>query len=215
MRTSHTLVVVAALALWPSLALCQSQTIIQQGTLTTNTPAISTTATWNEASTTFAQLKMDITDTASTNGSRFLDLQNGGVTVAHINKAGAGDLRIGTNPPAGAVSDTSGTVVGSQSSSRDAKNIEGPFTDYRSALDTIVRTNLYNFTSKTSGISGPKFVGLVTDESPRFGQDADEAHPNGRALNVVNSIGYLMAAIKAQQADIEALRSEVARLKQN
>jgi hypothetical protein len=124
----------------------------------------------------------------------------------------AGDLRIYTARPSGAVSDTAGVVVGSQTSSRDAKNIEAMFTDYRGALDTILNTNLYSFTYKKTDFPEQKFVGLVTDESPSFGQYPDQAHPNGRALNVVNSIGYLMAAIKAQQAEIEALRRRIQEL---
>lgn len=125
----------------------------------------------------------------------------------------SGNVHIGTGPPAGAVSDTSGTIVGSQTSSGDAKNIAGRFTNYRGALDTILQTNLYNFSYKKSDYPNARFVGLLTDEAPTFGQYPDAAHPNGRSLNVVNSIGYLMAAIKAQQEDIQALKLELAQLK--
>jgi hypothetical protein len=121
----------------------------------------------------------------------------------------SGELHINGYPPAGSIEDTDGTVVGTQTSSRDAKNIEGRYTDYEGALNTILRTNIYSFTYKKTDYPNQKFVGLVTDEAPEFGQYPDNAHPNGRALNVVNAVGYLMAAIKAQQAEIDALRTEL------
>jgi len=124
-----------------------------------------------------------------------------------------GTIYTSSSRPEGALGETDSTVVGSQSSSRDVKNIIGAFDKNKEALDIILRTPLYRFTYKNADFPTQEFVGLVTDEAPEFGQFPDREHPNGRALNVVNSIGYLMAAVKAQQAEIESLRVQLAALR--
>lgn len=261
----------------------QSAVVLDQGTLTTDVPAISTTATLNDAGTVFTHWKVDVSGVSGA-GSKFVDFASGGTSKASIGVGGSfigesftqrsasglqgfftsanaisagfanadlgndaagftlfvgnnsngsnsnpgtlqltsgigggyylwvssgGTLYIGTTAPAGATSDTSGTVVGSQSSTLDSKIIEGPFRENRAALDTILRTNLYRFRYKAGDFTDTRYVGLVTDESPEFGQYPDEQHPNGRSLNVVTAIGYLMAAVKEQQAEIEILRQRV------
>jgi hypothetical protein len=62
---------------------------INQGTLTADKQAITSTATWNNAAVTFTHWKENITDTASNSSSLLLDLQVGGTSKLSVTKAGA------------------------------------------------------------------------------------------------------------------------------
>lgn len=59
------------------------------GTITTDRPAFSTTATWNAGGITFTLLKGSVTDTASAAGSLLVDLKVGGASKFSVTKAGA------------------------------------------------------------------------------------------------------------------------------
>jgi hypothetical protein len=129
----------------------------------------------------------------------------------------SGNLRIssgGTYPEEdGTPSETSGTVVGTQTSTRDTKNLLGAFTDYRGALDLITQVPIYRFTYKSGAYGGTIFTGIIADELPVVMMDPDPAHPEGRSFSPVSAFGYTAAAIKALQAEIEELRAEVRDLK--
>jgi len=124
-----------------------------------------------------------------------------------------GDLRIRGNsttsgtPPHSGEADTLGTVVGTQTSCLDAKNIVGEF-DEQAALAEIERTPIYRFSYKDR-YAGEEFVGVVTDFSPVFGMDRDAAHPGGKSLNEVTLHGYEVAAIKALSREIAALKARL------
>lgn len=120
-----------------------------------------------------------------------------------------GQLRISTAPPDedGTPSDTSGTVVGTQTSTRDTKNILGlSSVTPRNALDAILAAPVYDFTYKGGSYNGTKFVGMTVEDSPWIGMDPDEQHPHGRSFNPVTFAGYTVQAIKALKAEIDALR---------
>jgi len=59
------------------------------GTITTDIKILNAIGTWNAVGVTFTALKLDITDTASATLSKFLDLQVGGASKAHIVKDGS------------------------------------------------------------------------------------------------------------------------------
>jgi hypothetical protein len=59
------------------------------GTITTSTPAFSSTATWNAIGTTFVHQFVNVTDTASTAGSLLADWQVGSTSQWQVTKAGA------------------------------------------------------------------------------------------------------------------------------
>jgi len=126
------------------------------------------------------------------------------------NSATPGVLRIGN--ATGTATDLAGSVVGAQTSSLDQKDVIGEFTDINAALDVILDTPLFEFYYKDERLGKPKFLGIITDYSPIFGADPDEAHPNGRILNEVNAHGYAMAAIKALAARIRALEAKLSGL---
>ena len=121
----------------------------------------------------------------------------------------SGNLRIGVNSAVTNATDAGGTVVGSQTSSLDSKNIIEPFIDYGRALNAIVEAPLYDFTYKSGAFGGQRFTGIVTDYAPTFGMDKDEAHPAGKSLNEITAHGYTFAAIKALHERIEELENQV------
>jgi hypothetical protein len=59
------------------------------GTVTVSTPALDSTATWNDGAVTFTHIKANITDTASAAASKLIDLQVGGTSKFAVTKAGA------------------------------------------------------------------------------------------------------------------------------
>lgn len=109
----------------------------------------------------------------------------------------SGNLRTDTAGNVQPTSVTSGTVVGTQTSSLDSKDVLEEFTDYDGALAAILAAPLYDFTYKNGRFGGQKFTGIITDYSPTFGMDRDGAHPAGKSLNEVTALGYTFAALKA------------------
>lgn len=61
---------------------------IATGTITTSTPAIAASQTWNAGGVTFKALTIDVTDTASAAGSLLADFRVGGSSKASIDKFG-------------------------------------------------------------------------------------------------------------------------------
>lgn len=61
---------------------------IASGTLTASAPALDVTQTWNSGATTFAGVRLNVTDTASAAASLLHDWQVGGTTRAALTKAG-------------------------------------------------------------------------------------------------------------------------------
>jgi hypothetical protein len=72
-------------------------------------------------------------------------------------------------------------------------------------LDEVLRVPLVRFTYKNGSFNGEEFLGLITDHSPTFGMDVDEAHPAGKSLNVVTAIGHLIASVQVLHARLAAL----------
>lgn len=65
------------------------QVVSALGTITADTPNISSTVTWNEGSTVFTAIKLNVTDTASAATARLLGLQVGGADKFVVIKTGA------------------------------------------------------------------------------------------------------------------------------
>jgi hypothetical protein len=76
-----------------SVDMCNGETTITQGTLTTDVKALDATATWNSAATTFTGIKLDVTNTASNAASDLIDLRVGGTTRFDV-RASTGDTYI-------------------------------------------------------------------------------------------------------------------------
>ena len=69
-------------------AVSEGPLTITGGTVTTNTPFLQATQSWNAGGVTFTGLKVNITDTASAAGSLLMDYQVGGVSKFSVSKAG-------------------------------------------------------------------------------------------------------------------------------
>lgn len=132
------------------------------------------------------------------------------------NSSTPGQLRISTAPPNenATPSDTSGTVVGTQASSLDTKNVLGDGIAPLDALAIILHTPITRFTYKGGSYSGTVFHGIIAEESPEFAMDPDAAHPDGRSFNPVSAFGYTVQAFKAMQAQIDTLTAELKLLSQ-
>ena len=123
----------------------------------------------------------------------------------------SGNLRIWTSNQPTSATDTSGTVIGTQTSSLDTKDIIDEFIDNGAALRAILTTPLYRFRYKNNRYD-QEFVGIVTDYAPLFGMDRDKEHPAGKSLNVMTAHGLEMAAIKALAEQVTTLAEQVVAL---
>ena len=141
----------------------------------------------------------------------YLQITNRGGTSYNIWPDAAGLLRIGTNVPtfdnetAG-----SGTVVGAQTSSLDAKDVTGDPLSAAAILEHIAAgaEAVRRFTYKNGSFNNEEFSGLVVDYAPRYGMDRDEAHPAGKSLNVITAIGDLMIAVSYLAGRVAALEAD-------
>ena len=85
-----------------SVDMCNGETTITQGILTTDVKALDATATWNSAATTFTGIKLNVTNTASNDASKLIDLQIGGTTRFNVDASSGdtyllGDLTVAGN----------------------------------------------------------------------------------------------------------------------
>lgn len=112
------------------------------------------------------------------------------------------NLRIHTAQPTGSsgsptVSDTAGTVVGTQTSMAAAKHIMdelSPLGDVaarvRAGAEAVRR-----FVYRSGAFGGQEFEGVVTDLAPAYGMDRDEEQPAGKSLNEIQILGDLLRMV--------------------
>jgi hypothetical protein len=122
----------------------------------------------------------------------------------------SGYLRISSMYPSGGTSDTSGFVVGTQTSWSHLKSdIHATLmTDYDTALKAVVDTPLYRYKMKDAGDHDRDYLGYVIYDKDRgawfSAHDVGQSIP---ALNERNLFGYHAAAIKVLEARIRMLES--------
>lgn len=152
---------------------------------------------------------IDRNNNASTPAAGFLRLTNRGGSDYYTWADASGNLRIGTTSPTNA-NDGTGTVVGTQTSSLDSKNILGSVISPQEALQNLLNAckALRRFSYKNGAFNGEEFEGLVVDYAPRYGMDRDEAHPAGKSLNVITLLGDLVQAVAYLNQKIEAMEGE-------
>jgi hypothetical protein len=119
-------------------------------------------------------------------------------TTRYIWPDSSGNWRTSTAPPDedGTPADTSGTVIGTQTSMAATKYLDGREQDRSSALALLLRTPIYRFRYRNGSFPGTEFVGIVTDESPEFGMDFDPDLGVFKSFNPVNAFGYSVLAIQ-------------------
>jgi hypothetical protein len=126
-------------------------------------------------------------------------LHNNAGTSQYLWVDATGVVRVsGTGPAAG---DTTGTIVGTQTSTRDAKILRGETLTPSAALAQLLQTPVHEFTYRNGAYNGTLFQGIVADEAPVFMMDA------GRSFSPISAFGYTVQAIKALQAEIAALKA--------
>lgn len=107
--------------------------------------------------------------------------------------------------------DTSGTVIGTQSSTAAAKYIS----DERSPIEAVadrIRAGaeaVRRFTYRSGSFGGEVFEGVVVDEAPAYGMDRDGEHPQGKSLNEINIMGDLLRMVDWAMQRIEALEARL------
>ena len=146
---------------------------------------------------------------ASTPAAGYVNLVNRGGTGYRVWPDATGLLRIHTANPTSAT-DTAGTVVGAQTSSKDAKTQKGKPEDAAAILAHIAEgaAAVRRFVYKNGAYGGEEFSGIVVDYAPRYGMDRDADHPAGRSLNIVNAIGDLLIAVDYLARRVAALEAD-------
>ena len=97
----------------------------------------------------------------------------------------------------------------SAASTREAKDLDG-YLNPQEALRALLASPIHQFhykPGKGTLDSDTQYAGILADEAPWA------MHFGGTILNPVNTAGYTIAAIQAQQAQIELLKAEIAALK--
>ena len=177
--------------------------------------------TWNDGSTTFTAIKMDVTDTASASGSLLLDLKVGGVTKASIDKDGnltasltaIDDVPIGASTPStGAFTTLSATNI-TVTGTVDGRDVaaDGTKLDGIEALADVTDTT--NVTaagalmdSELTDIAAVKALnqGVATTDSPSFaGATLTTADINGGTID-----GSVIGGATAAAGTFTALSSD-------
>jgi len=143
---------------------------------------------------------------ATATGAGSINFMKKDGTAGYVWQDNAGNMRINTSAPTNAL-DTSGTVIGAQTSTRDTKQNIDDYSSYDEALSMIVNAPLHTFRYKNE-VSG------YGEDSPlaktRIGFIADEVDDMFMVGNVIDQVsinGLLMASIKAMNLKTKDLTS--------
>lgn len=136
---------------------------------------------------------------ASTPAAGWIQLvaRTGTAVALWIDNAGNMRLNTGANPTN--ANDTSGTVVGTQTSSLDSKIVLGNTCTSEEAVGHVLNTArnaLRRFKYKNGSFNDQEFEGLIVDYAPRYGLDRDAEHPAGKSLNVIQIINDLILSVQ-------------------
>ena len=133
---------------------------------------------------------------SSTPAAAVLRMRDKGNGWRYIWSDASGVVRINTSAPTSA-NDTSGTVVGTQTSSLDSKDLREGVTDIGDVFAAVQAgaEAVRRFTYKSGSYNGEEFEGVVVDFAPRYGMDRDAAHPAGKSLNEITILGDLLRAV--------------------
>ncbi|MEI7498356.1 MAG: tail fiber domain-containing protein [Candidatus Falkowbacteria bacterium] len=142
-------------------------------------------------------------------GSLILTTRTGTNEYLWVDNAGLARI-IASTPPTNA-NDTSGTVIGAQTSLRDFKQDITEYTDYDQALAQIINVPLHYFRYKNEvsgyGASSPlakSHIGFIADE-------VSSDFMWGNAIDQVSINGLLMGSVKSinRSADMSSLRIDL------
>lgn len=138
--------------------------VIATGTITTSTPAISATQTWNAGGVTFTGWKLNVTDTASASGSMLLDVQAGSVSQFSVRKNGV--VVAATRYEAGGSAGVPGGVLGDNVSMMSTATLGWTSTSNAlNTVDTVLRRDGAGQLALQNGTSAQQFRVYVTSSS--------------------------------------------------
>lgn len=155
-------------------------------------------AGWDNGTGVGPLLMADRNNNASTPAPGSVMMRRANNTASFIWPDNAGDIRAGTAQPTNSTMG-GGTVIGTQTSHIDSKNIVGDSITPEEAAQFVMNAarQVKRFTYKNGNFNGEEFSGIVLegDTLDRYGMDADADHPAGKSLNVINAIGDLMLSV--------------------
>ena len=154
-------------------------------------------------------VSVDRNSNASTPAAGHIRMRDKGGQFYSVWPDDFGVLRIHTSGPTSA-NDTSGTVVGTQTSSLDSKHLFAGMTSIEDVLAAVQQgaEAVRRFTYKNGAYNGEEFEGVVVDYAPRYGMDCDDEHEAGKSLNLINAVGDLLRAV-AWLVEKEKARAEI------
>lgn len=179
---------------------------VQAATFTATANSVAVTATGGAFGTGALRIGALITAARNTSGSGapglFRCIDRGGAN-RYLWCRDNGDWQTSTSAPDESTGDNTGTVIGTQTSTRATKRAIEAFADYSGALALIARTPLYRFQYR-QGDTDTAHVGIMADESPEF------TRYQQTAFDPVNAFGYTAAAIKALLQRVDILEAALA-----
>lgn len=109
----------------------------------------------------------------------------------------SGNIRTNLNALITSANRNGGTVVGTQTSSLDTKDVIDGVTSIEDVLAAVQRgaEAVRRFTYKSGAFNNEEFEGVVVDYAPRYGMDKDAEHEAGKSLNMINAVGDLLRAV--------------------
>lgn len=156
------------------------------------------------------QLQLNRNNNSSTPAAGFMIMFDKGGQGYRIWPDDSGDMRIWTGNPNNA-NDTSGTVIGTQTSHAKFKRILGEPVSDAEALDYLIEAaaQVKEFEYLSGSYGGESFSGLILDgpTKHRYGMDAHPDYPAGRALNYANGFGDTTKAFREIERRLRALEA--------
>ena len=102
-----------------------------------------------------------------------------------------------------------GATLVNSSSREEKKDIASLSTqEYISVLDDLKQTPIYRYRFRSEKSDQKRHIGVMAEESPDLIRDQ-----TGRAISLIDFSGFLLAAIKGQQTQIEKLEAEIQALR--
>lgn len=152
------------------------------------------------------------TNATNSSAGSFGGVRKGGGAVDYLWNDNTGVWRTNTSAPTG-TTDTSGSVVGAQTSWHEFKEDIVAWADPQQALDAVLACRLFQYHLKGDATKR-QYAGLVItgDDRGAWFSENDGEHQIP-SLNERNLFGYLIGAVQTLSAQVEALKAEVETLK--
>jgi hypothetical protein len=152
---------------------------------------------WDNGSGPGSHLSLRRNSNGATPAAGFVELSELDGTLQRIWPDNSGNLRIYNADPTNA-NDTSGTVVGTQTSMAAAKYLYSELSTIEDVLHRIAdgAAAVRSFVYRRGSYNRQRFEGVITDYAPDYGMDRDEEHPAGKSLNEIQIMGDLLRAVE-------------------